>query len=443
MHSPHTPRLLVVAVLHAFAASAAAQQPQQQVRPPIAQYWMNAETLGGMAAMGGPGAGGGNPMDIARMMMGGGSGAVRSLHLQLGSSQAAAGEPRADHAIPPAMNMGESLPLVTPKVAPREREPVERELPQGIERPKGRMKIYWGCGETARPGQPVVIDFARVAAGQVPPGLSGGVRVSVQTPPGPGRSRTYGEWPNEDRRVQVPEGASMRGDHAVRGNYSPDIRFAIGERHDFLPAVQLTPQVMPSGARRFQWQSIPAAQGYFAMAMGAAGQDEFVFWTSSEVQEMGGSLFDYLSNAEVARLVREKVVMSPQTTECAVPAEAAKDMGGMPMLRFVAYGEELNFVHPPRPQDPRQPWLQEWAVKVRNRSVLMAPLAEGMGGMMDARQRPSRPGRAEPPTAPAAGDTAAGTAPPDSTGGPSANPGAAVQDGVREGVRILRGIFGR
>src|SRR3546814_8620928 len=41
----------------------------------------------------------------------------------------------------------------------------------GFERPKGRMLLYWGCGATPGPGQPVVIDFSKLAAGQMPPDL--------------------------------------------------------------------------------------------------------------------------------------------------------------------------------------------------------------------------------------------------------------------------------
>ena len=40
-------------------------------------------------------------------------------------------------------------------------------MPQGYEKPKGRMLIYWGCGEHVGAGQPTVIDFSKLAAGQV------------------------------------------------------------------------------------------------------------------------------------------------------------------------------------------------------------------------------------------------------------------------------------
>src|SRR3712207_8696363 len=51
-------------------------------------------------------------------------------------------------------------------------------------------------------------------------------------------------------------------------------------------------------------------------------------------------------------LIKERIVMNPQTTECAVPAGIFKGEGAM--LNFIAYGDELNVVPPPRPKDPKQ-----------------------------------------------------------------------------------------
>jgi hypothetical protein len=48
------------------------------------------------------------------------------------------------------------------------------------------MQIYWGCGEHAKPGQPVVIDFAQMSAGKMPAGmeaLTRGLGVRPMQPP--------------------------------------------------------------------------------------------------------------------------------------------------------------------------------------------------------------------------------------------------------------------
>jgi hypothetical protein len=131
------------------------------------------------------------------------------------------------------------------------------------------------------------------------------------------------------------------------------------------------------------------------------------------VQEIGGGLMDYIAPGEVARLIREKVLMPPQTTECTVPAEVAKQAQ---MFNFIAYGPEANFGFPPRPQDP------QWYAKVRFKSTASTFLGE-TGGSRGRTQRAS-------PSAPA-GDTAAQPSAP------------AAPDPIKDGVNILRGIFGR
>ena len=413
---------MVLAVLALALPLSASAQQQQVVRSPTAVYWMSLDTTSGMGAGGAAG--------MVAAMMGRGETAQRTMHLQLGSSQAAAGEPKAGHDIPPGLNMGQTLPLVSPRRAP---EPPARatDLPEGVERPRGRMKIYWGCGDDVRSTQPIVIDFAKIMAGQQPVTFPA-VRVALPTGPASGRSRTYGEWPNPANSTPVPANVSLRGDHAVKGNYSPEIRFSIGDRHDFMTPVSFAPlQQTSSGGMSVQWQSIPTATGYFAFAMGATqGAEDIVMWSSSEIAETGGALFGYVPPNEVARLIREKVVMPPQTTECTVPGRVVKEMGA-PFLRFIAYGDELNLVHPPRPADPAQPWEQIWAVKVRRMSTAGMILAEGMGAVHDAgeareERRSGRP-RPEQPSQPQ----------------PEQPSGGGVEDAVKEGVKIFRGIFGK
>jgi hypothetical protein len=384
--------------LAAIPALALAQQ--QVVKPPIAVYWVSAETAAGMSMPGMPA--------MAAGMMGPRGQSGRNLVLQLGSQQAASGEPKAEHDIPPGMNMGPMLPLVTPR---REAPRAERELPEGMEKPRGKMLVYWGCGENVRAGQPVVIDFAGVAEGRTPPNLVAR-RVARAAGPAPGRNRTYGDWPNPEQPMAVPANASLRGDHLVKGNYSPEIRFALDK--DFLDKVELA-----ASGNSVRWNAIPNATGYFATVYGAQNQDEIVFWSSSEVQEMGGALMDYLPPAEVARLIREKVVLEPKTLECTVPGEVVRKAGS-PFFNFIAYGEEANFAQPPRPQNPKTAWEPLWAAKVRFKSTASLLLGESQS-RRETRQAPS--------SAPA----------------PQAQPQPqpAAPDPVQEGVNVLRGIFGR
>ena len=303
------------------------------------------------------------------------------------------------------MNMGPSLPLETPQAAAR--TPSERG-----ELPKGRWLIYWGCGESVRAGQPVVVDLANLAQGQLPAGFTSR-RAGYGAPPS---GRTIGYWPNQQQTKPVPDGASLVGEHTVRGNYTPDIRFSLSQGQDFMDRVELTSAASSGGGTTLQWNAVGNATGYSAVSMGREGNDT-ILWSSSEVQTWGWELMDWLAPAEVTRLIREKVVMSPQTTDCTVPVEIVKK-SGTPMAMFVAYGPEANFGFPPRPQDP------QWYAKVRFKSTAQALLGDG-----GSRGRGRTQQRAEQPSQP--------------SGEQSAEQQPSAPNPVRDGVNILRGIFGR
>jgi hypothetical protein len=105
------------------------------------------------------------------------------------------------------------------------------------------------------------------------------------------------------------------------------------------------------------------------------GQDEMVIWSSSDVPEPGWGLMDYASNANVDKWLKEKVLLGKGQTQCAIPEGVFAQSQGA-MVRGIAYGQELNLVHPPRPTDKRIPWEQEWVARVRVKSMTMVPLGQ-------------------------------------------------------------------
>ena len=174
----------------------------QQSAAPIARYTMDAGTLSGMAAM----AAGGNPLALLR---GGGGGAAHQLELRLGSTRTATGAPAADHFMPPAAGLGQSVPLVTP-INQAANAPTVPGVPQERQMPSGKLYLFWGCGDHAGPGQPVVIDFSKMAKGQIPPGLlASGVSVPGEWTITQANSKTFGEWPNAKSARTVPASASL------------------------------------------------------------------------------------------------------------------------------------------------------------------------------------------------------------------------------------------
>ena len=389
-------------------AAGSAMGQSQAVTGPVADYWVSAATTSGlMGAMGAAGPGGGRPSMAAIMGMASGRGeqAQHTLTLQLGSNQAPTGAPQADHLPPPGLGAGPDLPLLTPQGRPPQPTTPSDPRPPNMRRPEGRMLIYWGCGEKAGPGQPAVIDFAKISQGQFPNLQSFAVR--TEAPPSQDRYRTYGEWPNERARTQVPPSGSLVGGHTVKGNYAPTINVTLGPNQDFLAPLVLTgQQPTQQGGIRLAWNPIPQSTGAFAWLMGAGGGkggSDMVIWTSSQSQAFMGALMDYLPPAEARRLVAAGAVMSPQTTSCVLPAEVVK-AAPSGMLSMIAYGDEINVAYPPRPGDARTPWNINWRVKVRYKSTLgtilgmpsMAgdPGDDASGRAQDEQQKPPpKPGR--------------------------------------------------
>ncbi len=338
-------------------------------KSPVVRYWVSVSTeKGGFPGMP-SGAGQGMMPGIGSFLGGGGErSSGKRLHLEVASPKALPADPQATHDIPPTQNMGPTLPLVPPE-AGRTYESRPGERPDKMEKPKMRMVIYWGCSETVRPGQPYVIDTEKASPAEFGKMFQGRNISSQYLSPRAGSA--YADWPNKKDGKQVPADSSLTGNHYVHGNYLPDIRFAIDSNHDFMTPVEFTStRGNPADSFYFQWNAIPTATGYFATAMGHDRKSgTMIIWSSSDVREAGWSLMNYLSNDEARQLVRDRVVMSPSTTQCVIPKGIFKDAQGA-MIQFIAYGDELNIAYPARPKEPI------WAVKIRRKSTSMLPLME-------------------------------------------------------------------
>lgn len=369
-----TPVVIGISAAGMAALGVAAYAAQQQ-SPPIARYTMDAGTSSGLGAMDG------GMKSAMAMLTGQGDGAAHELVLRLGSSRTATGGPKADHFMPAGAGLGKSVPLITPVSGK------PGESGQMGELPKARLYIFWGCGEHAAKGQPVVIDFTKLAKGQMPSGLY----AQPLNLPGDWKilasdSTTYGDWPNGKDVKVVPGNASLRGAHRIASTYAPEIEFTLDR--DFMPPLQTQSQSLPSGAYSLSWKPVADATGYYAWGMSAKlgaqsgrGGDvqEMVWWSSSSTQQFGGAMWDWLSPSAVAQLVAAKTVMPPSQTSCTVPAEVKQLGGEITMANLSAYGPQSDFAYPPRPADAKLAWKPEWIARVRFRSNTM--LALGMPGM--------------------------------------------------------------
>jgi hypothetical protein len=217
----------------------------------------------------------------------------------------------------------------------------------------------------------------------------------------------------------------------VKGTYLPDIAFALDKKRDFMDPVEFLPlQATPAGAMKVEWKPIPTAIGYFAAAMGHDQQTgDSIFWSASEVPEIGFALQDYLTPADVKRFIKEKVVMDTTRTSCSVPP-VFKNAGAM--LQFIAFGEELNLIHPPKPKDPKQSWNPQWSVKVRLKSTGMTTLMAG--GDESGKKGTTSPKKKQSPRSQSEDSSAAPAVDEDSGDG---------SDKSKKGVGDrLRGLFG-
>ncbi len=115
---------------------------------------------------------GANPMSMMGSMFGGGQAAKNTF----GNTQTSSAGRWVDvtlytsrnpslaealQAVPAGTQLAPTLKLVSPKIEKAAPAPHDESVvPHEYERPKGKMYLYWGCGETVRAGQPRVLDMA-------------------------------------------------------------------------------------------------------------------------------------------------------------------------------------------------------------------------------------------------------------------------------------------
>jgi hypothetical protein len=437
---------LALPLLAPLSAHAQAKAAQQVVKPPVAQLWMDVATvtMPGMPDMPSmPSLGG----MLGRSRTGEGSNAFGNTrgmapgrHVDIAFvTQRQPGGSEAMQSVPAATGLAPSLPLVPVKAEPRGGSPGTPREPGEYEQPKARILFYWGCSETVRAGQPRVLDFSKASPtewGNFMQGRAPRERGAVARP---GNSI----WPNDKDRRSFGRDASLAGDHSLSGEGVPaDLKFAIGAAHDFMPPLGLTQAGASADVVRLTWPAVPQARAYFINAMSggqdASGTSELVLWSSAEVPESGMGLIDYASPANIDQWLKEKVLLAPSVTQCAIPRGIFATSQGA-MLRMIAYGPELNLAHPPRPTDVKIAWEPEWAVRVRTKSTAMAML----GQSMDAGSRMGA-GRSEGAQAAAGARSRPDCPPPAAADGTAAAVGGALGGSVGRAVGgALGGLFGK
>ena len=420
--------LVTVAVCLACSVAGAQSPPKQVVKSPVAQAWIDVATFSGFP-MGG-GAGGGMMNATLGALMGGGKSAKAEFgYTQIGTAGRwmdvtlyTSRNPSLAEAlqgVPAGTKLAPTLKLQSPDKPKPAPQTDEDPAPLDYEPPKGKFLLYWGCSETVRPGQPKVLNLETATLAEFGKFLESRRATQRGTHAAAGRP----VWPSKADNRALPSGASLAGPHSFTGQGVPEsFKFDIAAAQDIMPEIKLR-QTDKGGSILLEWNAIPHARAYFLGSMGAReGEDTtVVLWTSSELPDSGFGLFDYQTNAAVDRWLKEKVLLPPTTTKCAVPKEVA----GQGMLRAIAYGSEVNMAYPPRPTDPKIAWEPDWNVKIRVKSM-----ATSMFGMPDMSEMGGADDAGDMTDAPAPSDSAPATEEPKKK--KKFNPFDAVKDVVKE-----------
>lgn len=369
--------LVAPLLLAAPAGSAPSSGAKTQVWIDVATHHMagmpDMGALGGLAAMMGSGAGGGQlHYPDTRMPMATGKYLDIALHNSLNPGVEAAQQ------VPAGLGLGAALPLLPP-VATQSAGQRERGRDPYQKPPEGQMRMlfYWGCGDEVRAGQPREFSI-KSKDGKVE--VSGDPQQGRYAPDrGIDPDPSYALWPNPKARQRAPAGASLVGPHRITGAGVPEsLQFELQKAADFMPQIDLASSGSPATGVALHWQPVDRAEAYFLHAVGTRGQD-MVVWSSAEVPDAGHGVIDYLTAATVDRWLKEKVLLPPSTTACTIPKGIFGD-DGAGMLSMIAYGPETNIAWPPKPADPKQPWNPEWNVRVRTKSTAGAMLGMDLSG---------------------------------------------------------------
>ena len=394
--------LVAIAVSTVCAVAQAQSPPKQVVKPPVSQAWIDVATFSGFPMGGGMGGQGMMGATLGSLMGGGKNAKAEFGFTQTGTAgrwmdvtlytSRNTSLAEALQAVPTATTLAPTLKLQTPEKPKPLPEEKGEDQPEDwdYEPPKGKLIMYWGCSETVRPGQPKVVDLETATIAEL--GKFFESRRATQR----GTHATFGRpvWPSKDDKRALPAGASIVGQHAFTGQGVPEnFKFTSPAAQDIMPEIKLR-QTDKGTFTLLEWNAIPTARAYFLGSMGSREGEEMtmVIWTSSELPESGFGLFDYQTNKAVDGWLKDKVLLPPTTTQCAVP----KDAAAMGMLRAIAYGSELNMAYPPRPTDPKIAWEPDWNLKIRVKSMTTAMMGMeggmgGMGGAGDAEEMTDAP----------------------------------------------------
>jgi len=252
------------------------------------------------------------------------------LELTLTAPVAPPAKPEASHAIPAAMAMRSPLSLeVTSGCKPGECE--SQESRQAAEQIRSkRVHLYWGCEARAGAGQPQTLEAGKNTLRQ----MLGEVQRKEKVQPAAPTTTSTAWRPNreaaggflllgmDDELRSLPLKASLVGEHLVRSNYTPEIRFSLAKTQDFLGPLNLS-ATPTKGATDLGWNRVAGVVGYLGTAIGQK-EGEIVIWVSN----LGGKAASPAdSTAKLESLVGSGGLLGAERSQCTISAEATRALG--------------------------------------------------------------------------------------------------------------------
>ncbi len=273
----------------------------------------------------------------------------------------------------------------------------EKSIPPEVLKP--RVLLYWGCGTTVRPGQPLVLDTSKADAKDYAPFLASRNLQSKTAELSAGQS----VWPNATHSQGVAPNSSLVGTHVLSGDGVPArLQFYLTPQQDFLPPWSLSASGVGDASIALSWPEVANARSYFLSAVGN-NDEETVVWSSS--QQAGSNIG----------------VLDTSQTQCAIPAGIFSKTSGA-LLQAVANGQDLTIAQLPRTGDRRVTSAPEWSARVRVKSV----------GWLALSQAPLPPAAAPTPVQP-----------PPTPELPAEKPLPPTIPGVPGMGNMFKGLFGR
>jgi hypothetical protein len=207
----------------------------QKTTGPKATYAMDVQTMSGMGmgAMMGGGLGG---------LLGGG-GDNYMLDLRLTSATPSPVQPeKGDHFFLPPRRWANRFRCWAIRRATTKPDR-DYDPSQTMEKPKGRILMFWGCHANAPKGQPFIIDFAKMPTAKMPANMPQQMqRYEAQAK---ARDANAAWWPNGKSGKQPKSGSSLRGEHRIASAFTPEIKFALV--NDYMASLNVNTN--DSGAR--------------------------------------------------------------------------------------------------------------------------------------------------------------------------------------------------